>query len=125
MVGRKSVLQTFILAGHDLVLFKLAGLLFLAGQLVPLGHRNVDGVIVVIAVDFSIRMVTLTTWHNIAIAAGAALVITALVARVSHIGCIAPTLTLVWLGTSFNVLRILGTLLPDVPGRRHSWRRVK
>ena len=92
MIGQKSVLWTFIIAGHNLMLFELAGPFFLAGQLVLLGHRNVDGIIVIIAVDFSIRIVALATWCSIAIAASAALVIAAPVARVSHIGCVAPTL---------------------------------
>ena len=122
MVGQKSVLWTFILAGHDFMLFKFAGPFFLAGQLALLGHRNIDGIIVVIAINFSIGMVTLMTRHSNAITAGAVLNIAALVARVSHIGCIMPMLAHSWFGTSFNVPRINGTLLPGVPGWRRSRR---
>ncbi len=116
MVGQKVVLRTLILASHDLVLSELAGPFFLASQLAPLRHRNVDGIIVVIAVDLSIGMVAIATWHRIAIAAGAALIVAAPVARVSHVGCVVPTLALAWLDTSFAVPRILGTLLPGVSG---------
>ncbi len=52
----------------DLVLFKFAGPFYLAGQLAPLGHGNVDGIIVVVTINFSIRMVTLATWRSITIA---------------------------------------------------------
>ena len=61
-------------------------------------------------------MVAHVTWHSITIAAGAALVIAALVAIISHVGCVAPMLALAWLGTSLNVLRIIGSLLPGVSG---------
>ena len=78
-------------------------------------HGNFDNIIVIVAVDSSIRMVALATWNSIAIAAGDALIIAALVARISHIGCVAPTLALAWLSTRFNVPWVLGTLLPGVP----------
>jgi hypothetical protein len=124
MVGQKGVIQTFILTGHDLVLFKFAGPFFLAGQLAPLGHGNVDGVFVII-INFSIEMVALATWCSITIAASAALIMAAPVAWISHIGCVAPKLALAWLGTSFHVPRILGTLLPGVPGWWSSRWQVK
>jgi hypothetical protein len=60
-------------------------------------------------------MVALATWYSVPVAAGAALIIAAPEARVSHIGCVAPALAIAWLGTSFAVPRVLGTLLPDVP----------
>ena len=57
--------------------------------------------------------------------AGALLIIAALVARIIHVGGVAPTLALAWLGTSFVVPRVLGTLLPGVPGWRSSGRQVE
>ncbi len=83
MIGQKSVLWTFILAGHNPALFELAGPFLLASQLTPLRHRNVDSIIVFVAIDLSIRMVSLATWRSIAIAAGAALIVAAPVARIT------------------------------------------
>ncbi len=125
MVGQEGVFRTLIFAGHHFVVFGFAGPFFLSRQLAPLGHRNVDGIIVVVAVDLSVRMVAVATWHSIAVAAGTALVIAASVLRISHVGCVAPALTIAWLGTSFAVPRILGTLLPGVPGWRSSGRQVE
>jgi hypothetical protein len=60
-----------------------------------------------------------------AVIAGAALIIAAPVARIIHVGGVAPTLSIAWLGTSFAVPRVLGTLLPGVPGWQSSGRRVE
>jgi hypothetical protein len=64
MVGQEGVLRILVLAGHDLVVFGFAGNFFLPKQLALFGYRNVDGIIVVVAIDLSIGMVALATWHS-------------------------------------------------------------
>ena len=71
------------------------------GQPTLFVYSNVDSIIVVVAINFPFGVVALATLHSIAIAAGAAFIITALVVGISYIVCVTLTLALTWLARAY------------------------